>query len=173
MVRRSTPTPLDDVAEPAVVRAADASARDHGEAAVRDLPDLSSLPVAGLTRRRLAGIIGALLAAWIVIVFARQVGDAAAATARVEQMTADNSVRSKEVVALARELDQIRRDRFIEQQARGHGLGTSKEIAFTLAEDAPPLADDAPGSASVRLGARSAQVSPIERWMTLLFGPGD
>ena len=78
-----------------------------------------------------------------------------------------------EVAALARELGQIERQRFIEQQARGSRPRRPKEIAFTLAEDAPPLPDDAPGSASVRLGARDTQVSPLERWLTLLFGPGD
>jgi len=172
MVRRHAPTPPDDERDPAVAPEAPSDRRTTDEG-VRDLPDLSSLPIAGLTRRRLAGLLGALLAVWIVVVFARQVGDASAAAARVEQMSVDNAVLSKDVGALARELDLIKRQRFVEQQARAHGLGTSKEIAFTLAEDAPPLADDAPGSASVRLGAKAAQVSPLDRWLTLLFGPGD
>ncbi len=144
-----------------------------GQDLVADLPDLSSLGIAGLTRRHVAWILGAVIAAWIVIVFARQVGDAQAATARVEQMTIDNDGLSTRVEALSRELDMIRREAYIEQQARAHGLGGPKEIAFTLAQDAPPLPDDAPGSASVRLGARATQVSPLERWLTLLFGPGE
>ena len=45
------------------------------------------------------------------------------------------------------------------------------EIPFTLAPDAPPLAVDAPGSAAVRLGAESEHVAPLERWLTVLFGP--
>jgi cell division protein FtsB len=147
--------------------------RASADAAVRDLPDLSSLGIAGLTRRRMAGLLGALIAVWIVIVFARQVGEASAATARVDQMTIDNAALTQEVDALTRELDLIRRQDFIEEEARGVGLGTSKEIAFRLAEDAPPLPDDAPGSASVRLGAKAAQVSPLDRWLTLLFGPAD
>ena len=44
---------------------------------------------------------------------------------------------------------------------------------FTLDPQAPALAADAPGSASVRLGAESARVSPLDRWLTLLFGPSD
>ena len=173
MVRRHASTPPD--VDPEVIAAPDAPSDDGSTdpTSARDLPDLSSLGIAGLTRRRLAGIIGALLAVWIVVVFARQVGDASAAAARVEQMTTDNAALSRDVSALARELGQIKRQTFIEQAARAHRLGTSKEIAFTLAEDAPPLTDDAPGSASVRLGARDAQVSPLERWLTLLFGPGD
>jgi len=45
------------------------------------------------------------------------------------------------------------------------------EIPFTLAPGASPLPDDAPGSAVRRLGAAPA-VSPLERWLTILFGPG-
>lgn len=139
----------------------------------RDIPDLSSLPIAGITRRRLSGLIGALLAVWIVVVFARQVGEAQAAASRAERLATDNVTLSAEVAGLARELDQIQRQRYIEQQAREYRLGGAREIAFTLAPDAPPLADDAPGSASVRLGAERTRVSPLERWLTLLFGPGD
>jgi cell division protein FtsB len=137
------------------------------------IPDLSSLPIAGITRRRLAGLIGALLAVWIVVVFARQVGEAQAAASRAERLAVDNVAQSTEVAGLARELDLIQRRRYIDQQARGYGLGGAKEIPFTLAPHAPPLSDDAPGSASVRLGAERTQVTPLERWLTLLFGPGD
>ena len=139
----------------------------------REAPDLSSLAIAGITRRHLAGLIGVLVAVWIVVVFARQVGDAQAAAARAEQIAQDNVTLSTEVAGLTRELDQIQRQRYIEQQARGYGLGATKEIPFVLAEDAPLLADDAPGSASVRLGADKPRVSPLESWLTLLFGPTD
>lgn len=139
----------------------------------RDAPDLSSLSIAGITRRHLAGLIGVLVAIWIVVVFARQVGDAQAAASRAEQIARDNVTLSTEVAGLARELDQIQRQRYIEQQARGYGLGASKEIPFVLTEDAPPLADDAPGSASVRLGADRSRASPLESWLTVLFGPTD
>lgn len=176
MVRRPPATPPLDELDETVDGPPDAGSPEREPAnrdLVADLPDLSSLGIAGLTRRRVAWILGAVLAAWIVIVFARQVGDAQAATARVEQMTVDNDGLSTKVEALSRELDLIKRQAYIEQQARAHGLGGPKEIAFTLAQDAPPLPDDAPGSASVRLGARTTPISPLERWMTLLFGPGD
>lgn len=143
-----------------------------GDDDARDIPDLSSLPIAGITRRRLAGLIGAMLAVWIVVVFARQVGEAQAAASRAEQLATDNVTLSAEVAGLARELDQIQRQRYIEQQARGYRLGGAREVPFTLAPHAPTLADDAPGSASVRLGAERSRVSPLERWLTLLFGPG-
>ena len=61
----------------------------------------------------------------------------------------------------------------IQQAARGYGLGRPAEIAFTLAADAPTLPDDAPGSAAVRVGATLGDVTPLERWLTVLFGPAD
>jgi len=154
-------------------RIASADDAPDADADAREAPDLSSLAIAGITRRHLAGLIGVLVAVWIVVVFARQVGDAQAAAARAEQIAQDNVTLSTEVAGLARELDQIQRQRYIEQQARGYGLGATKEIPFVLAEDAPPLAEDAPGSASVRLGADRTRVSPLESWLTLLFGPTD
>jgi len=154
-------------------RIASADDAPEADADAREAPDLSSLAIAGITRRHLAGLIGVLVAVWIVVVFARQVGDAQAAAARAEQIAQDNVTLSTEVAGLARELDQIQRQRYIEQQARGYGLGATKEIPFVLAEDAPPLAEDAPGSASVRLGADRTRVSPLESWLTLLFGPTD
>jgi cell division protein FtsB len=172
MVRRPAPMPPDDDLDAIDPRPA-VPARSVDEVELAEIPDLSSLPIAGITRRRLAGVIGVLIAAWIVVVFARQVGEAQAAASRAEQLAVDNVARTAEVAGLTRELDQIQRRRYIEQQARGYGLGGAKEIPFMLAPHAPPLPDDAPGSASVRLGAERTRVTPLERWLTLLFGPGD
>lgn len=162
MLRRPIDPPPDDDPPRAV-----------GPVTFADLPDLSNLPIAGLTRRRVAGILGAVLAMWIVVVFARQVGEASAATARAEQMAIANGALAQEVAGLERELEIIGRQRYIEQQARAFGIGSRKEIAFSLAPDAPPLPKDAPGSASVRLGADTTRVTPLESWLTLLFGPSD
>ena len=163
MSRPSTPEPLDDAPEdldPAL--AADAG---------RPSLDLATLPIVGLTRRRVAMIASAMLAAWIVIAFARQVAEASDASTRAEDIAAGNAMLGLEVAAMERELDAIARQRFIEQQARAHGVGGADEIPFTLAPDAPPLPDDAPGSAAVRLGAEVDDVAPLERWLTVLFGP--
>jgi hypothetical protein len=135
-------------------------------------PDLAALPIAGITQRRMAILLGALLAAWIVLLFARQVSDASAASSRAEAMIAENAARHAEIAALERELDRIQHPRFILQQARGHGLGGHKEIAFTLDPDAPPLPANAPGSAALRVGAPAA-VSPLESWLTILFGSSE
>jgi hypothetical protein len=41
-----------------------------------------------------------------------------------------------------------------------------------LEPDVPPLPDNAPGSAAQRVGAPVA-VSPLESWLSLLFGSDD
>ena len=164
--------PNDEDDPETVDRAPDEPRRNGPRDAARATADLSSLAVAGLTRRRMATIIGALIAVWIVVVFARQVGSASAATARAEQMATDNAALSTQVDLMSRELQEIQQPAYVQQAARAYGLGGRKEIAFALAPDAPPLADDAPGSASVRVGSEATRVSPLDRWLTLLFGPG-
>jgi hypothetical protein len=136
-------------------------------------PDLSSLPIVGITGRRMAIAIGVVLAVWIVLMFARQVGDASAASSRAEVLVVSNAGQAARVAALSRELDQIQQARYIDQQARAFGLGKSREIAFTLDPNAPALPSDAPGSASVRLGTSTDGGSPLDHWLTLLFGSGD
>jgi hypothetical protein len=168
MIRRADPSPPEDTAE---------EAEESGQSPVTATfqpfgpggPDLSALPIAGITQRRIAIVLGALIAAWIVLLFARQVGDASAASSRAEAMIAENAVRHSAIAGLERELDRIQQRRFILQQARAHGLGGHKEIAFTLDPDAPPLPPDAPGSAAQRVGA-PITISPLESWLSLLFG---
>jgi hypothetical protein len=87
-------------------------------------------------------------------------------------MRTANTAAQENVAALQAELDLIGRQAYIGQQARGYRLGTSKEIPFTLADDAPPLPTDAPGSAGVRLGSTVEHSTPLESWVRLLFGPG-
>lgn len=157
--------------------AAEAQDTDEGtpdrEAAVTTALDLAALPIAGITRRRVGILACAMLAAWIVIAFARQVGEASAATARADDIASANAALRIEVGALERELDLIARQRYIEQQGRAYGLGGPREIAFALERDAPALPADAPGSAAQRIGAPSEAVTPLERWLTVLFGPSD
>lgn len=172
MFRRTAVTPPEDPPPSAQEGQGEAPLEPSEGTAPRrpSAPDFSALPVVGITRRRVTAAIGMLLAVWIVIVFARQVGEASAATSRAEQISIDNVSLRREIATLDRELELIGRQRYIEQQARGYGLGGRREVAFTLAQDAPALAPDAPGSASVRVGAPGA-VPPLERWLTLLFGP--
>ena len=171
MLRRTAPPPPEDASdETGEDRPSDPAARfqPFGPGG----PDLSALPIAGFTQRRMAVLLGALLAAWIVLLFARQVGDASAASSRAETMIAENAVRHGEIAGLERELDRIQQRRFILQQARGHGLGGHNEIAFTLDPNAPPLEANAPGSAALRVGAPPS-VSPLESWLDIIFGSDD
>lgn len=158
MFRRTPQTPTDD-------------ARDRSDPLPSE-PDLAALPIFGITRRQMAGVLGVLLAVWIVVVFARQVSEASAATTRAEAMIDANTAKRGEVAGLERELTRIQQQRFVLLQARGYGLGGLREVAFTLDTGAQPLDDTAPGSAALRIGAHGS-VSPLERWLTLLFGPGD
>jgi hypothetical protein len=136
-------------------------------------PGLPALPIVGITRRRVAAVVAVLLAIWIVSVFVRQVGEASTATGRADALAASNVALARQVASLERELELIARPRFVNQQARGYQLGSSREIPFALAPGAPVLPEDAPGSAALRVGVVRDTVSPLERWLTVLFGPED
>jgi cell division protein FtsB len=153
--------------EPEAPEIPDVAPRQTAAAA---LGSLSDLPVAGLTRRRIAVLIAALVAAWVIVLFARQVGEASEATARADAMAAHNAQLQEDVAGLEQELGLIQRQSYVAQAARGYRLGTPDEIPFTLAEDAPSLAPDAPGSASTRLGTTADRERPIDAWARLLFG---
>jgi cell division protein FtsB len=131
---------------------------------------LADLPVAGLTRRRMALLIGALVAAWVIVLFARQVSEASEASTRADEMRAQNVVLAANVTALEDELALIQRQAYIEQQAREYRLGAPRERPFILAADALPLASDAPGTAATRLGSNLDDATPLESWLDLLFG---
>jgi cell division protein FtsB len=145
----------------------------HGPDATTDGIDLSALSIAGITKRRVAWVGVALVAAWIVLIFARQASEGAAAGARADQVARDNAALAAEVAALEDELQMIERPAYVNQQARAYGLGTGDEIPFTLDPAVPTPGPDAPGSASARVGAAEERVTPLESWLSLLFGPAD
>ncbi len=155
------PLTLDDPSE--------VIADEPGPAPSRTLEGLS---IAGITRRRVAWVASGVLSVWIVVLFARQVGDASAATGRADKIRESNVALATDVEARRRELELIQKQTFIVEQARAYQLGRPRERPFTLAPDAPPLGEDAPGSASLRLGARDATTSPLDSWLSLLFGSG-
>jgi cell division protein FtsB len=133
--------------------------------------DPGVLPMAGISPRRLVQLIAVVALAWGMISFGRQLASASSAAGRAEQLQAATTQLGAEVSAMQDELTLIQEQRYIDQQARAYRLGTSGEIPFALAADAPPLPDDAPGSASVRLGAEHVTRSPVDSWLELLFGP--
>lgn len=132
---------------------------------------LAGLGIAGLSRRRLAVAVGLLVVAWIAIAFGRQLGAASAAQARAEALAGEVERRAGEVAALEAELELVQRPAYLRQQARAYGLGAPDEIPFAIDPNAPPLPADAPGSAATRLGERVERPTPLEVWLTILFGP--
>jgi cell division protein FtsB len=165
---RSPKRPASDAPVPDATPETPAPAPDTG--ASMPFASLADLPVAGLTRRRMALLLAALVAAWVIVLFARQVSEASEASTRADEMRVHNEALAADVIALEDELALIQRQAYIEQQAREYRLGTAREIPFILADDAPPLAADAPGTAATRLGAGSGEVTPLDSWLTLLFG---
>jgi hypothetical protein len=163
MSPRNVPPGSADPAAPDDPSGAVSEAGSHG-------PDLPGLPTIGITRRRMAFLGAAFATVWIVIGFARQVGEASAASSRLTDLRRGNTELAAEVAALEGELDLIQGQPYILLQAHGYGLGGPRDIAFTLSER-PVLAPDAPGSAAVRLGARADGETPLESWLSLIFGP--
>jgi hypothetical protein len=123
-----------------------------------------------LSRRRVITAAGVLVAGLLVLTFARQVGDATAASNRAAELRAGNDQLRTDVARLEDDLSHVQDPRFIGLEGRAYGLGGPREIHFALAAGAPPLAADAPGSASVRLGADPPHESPLDSWLDVLFG---
>jgi cell division protein FtsB len=171
MDRRPARTP--ELPEPTEVDPTTPAAGDPGDppSVESAVPGLDSLPLPGITRRRVAFLVTALVTAWIVIVFARQVSDASAATSTAERIAQQNTVLTAQVASLERELQVIQQPGYIALAARAYGLGSSREVPFRLADGAAALGPDAPGSASQALGTRLAHRSPLETWLSVLFGP--
>lgn len=142
--------------------------------ATRSIPmlDPASLPMPSLSRRRVITAAGVLLAGLLALTFARQVGEANAASTRAIELRAANAALRDEVARLERDLGHVQDPRFIRLAGRAFGLGGPREIPFALAAGAPPLAADAPGGAAVRLGAPQRPENPLDAWLDVLFGAG-
>ncbi len=169
MIRPSTREPVDDLEADGPVDDEQGDPDDASDST--GTASLEGLSIAGITRRRAALVLAALVSIWIVAVFVRQVGDASAATARADRIRVANRELGADVSALQAELQLIQKQEYIEQQARGYGLGSGRERPFALVADASPLPQDAPGSASARLGATRGDQTPFESWLSILFGP--
>jgi cell division protein FtsB len=171
--RAHTPTepPDPDPHDDATTTPAVAAETSDGPAA--DGVDLSALSIAGITKRRVGWLCAALAAAWIVVIFARQASEGATAAARADQVAADNAALAAEVAALEHEKQMIEKPEYIAQQARGIRIGGPNEIPFTLDPSVPSPGPNAPGSAATAVGADDERVTPLESWLSLLFGPAD
>ena len=89
---------------------------------------LDGLAIAGITRRRAGWIAAAAFTAWIVLVFARQVGDASAKSGQVDQRRAENAATQTEIGAL----EQGRRESEVSKRAPIY-----KKFQEVLADDVP------------------------------------
>lgn len=129
-------------------------------------------PSMPLTRRRLAMLVAGLVALWLVGVFARQVGEAAAAANQADLMRARNAAMERDVASLEQEIKLIKQPAFVSQMARGYLLGTPVEISFTLDPNAPALAANAPGSLGIKPDVPARDATPLDSWLQALFGSG-
>lgn len=164
------PKPPSRVAVPEEVEDPDPGA---APAASPSAVSLAGLGIAGLSRRRVGIAVTALVAVWIVVGFAGQASEAARAADRAVQEQATNEALVAHVAALRDELGLIQTQRWILQQARAYGLGSTSERPFEIAPGAPSLAPDAPGSSARRLGSVAVQRSPLDAWLDALFGPSN
>jgi cell division protein FtsB len=125
-----------------------------------------------LSRRRVVTAAGILVATWLLLSFARQVGEASAASDRADALRDSNAAMRDEVAQLQLDLTRVTDRNYILLAGRSYGLGGPGEIPFALEAGAPSLPPDAPGSASVRLGARHDDGGPLDAWLDALFGSG-
>jgi hypothetical protein len=172
MLRSPRPAPRDDVDPTEPGATGGPGPLDAPGAAPGAAPSLAGLGIAGVSRRRIAWAGLAIAAAWIVLGFAGQAVDAARATTRVAEERVLDATAAAETAALRDELRLVTQQRWVLQQARAYQLGSRKERPFAVAPGAPALPPDAPGSAARRLGAATAEPSPLEVWLEILFGPG-
>ena len=153
MLRRFFPTPTDDA--PDETDPTDSSVAGSGSSGE---PDLAALPIVGITRRRAAILLGALLAGWIIILFARQVSEASAATGRAETMVADNAARKSEIAGLERELQRIQQPRYRRPAgARLRPRRLEGDRLHARARTRRRSRPTHPGSAGLRVGARNVR----------------
>jgi type II secretory pathway pseudopilin PulG len=124
----------------------------------------------GLSPRRLAVLVAGFLCLYMVGVFARQVGEAASASAEADAMRARNAALRQDLDSLRAELELIQQPGFVGSTARGYGLGSAGELTVTLDPHAPPLPPDAPGSVGIRPEPGTVTQSPLEAWLQALFG---
>lgn len=129
---------------------------------------LGRMPVAGFSRRSLAVVVGVVVVAWIVFVFARAVADSAASSDRVDQLRQQTAAAATRLEAAERELEIIQSPDYLQLQARAYGYGGAGERAFALEPDGPSPRPITPLGAEPGSGGRS---TPLDDWLDLLFGP--
>jgi type II secretory pathway pseudopilin PulG len=154
-------------------RAADARAADAR--AARSTPSTRTGSRAAFRPRRLHAILVAIaiVSVWLVLVFARALGDVDRATARHQQMSDDAAALQTRLDADRRELALVQTDAFQRLQARAYGMGAANEVVFSLPADAPTPAPIVPlgaTSAAADDAAPASATTPLDAWLEILFG---
>ena len=98
----------------------------------------------------------AIVAIWLVFVFARALGDVDHATARKQSIAAEAATLQARLDADHREQLIVQTDAFQAMQARAYGLGAPGEIVFSLPQDAPSPAPITPLGATTTTAAATA-----------------
>ncbi len=108
-----------------------------------------------------------ILGAWLLITFGRGLAQLNEAADRQAAAAAEVSVLSDRLDAGQRELVLVQTDAFQEMQARSFGMGATGEVVFGLEAGAPAAPPITPLGATP---AAEAQLSPLDAWLSLLFG---
>ncbi|MGH2468227.1 MAG: hypothetical protein ACRDGL_10965 [Candidatus Limnocylindrales bacterium] len=125
-------------------------------------------PMLGLHARQAALVVGILLVAWIVFIFARAVATTSAAHERADHLRAANAAQEARLAAEQEELTIVQGQPFIKLQARAYGVGAPGERPFALAAGASSPRPIVPLGAAP---APAAPETPLDAWLVLLFGP--
>jgi cell division protein FtsB len=121
-----------------------------------------------LERRGAAAIVfGLFVAGGIVFVFAGTLARATELDQEAARARAEVAALEERLAAGNAEVEFLRSDRFLEQQARVVGYGERGEQPFRLPADAPSPEPIVPLGGRVD---RSVASAPLEAWLELLFG---
>ncbi len=109
----------------------------------------------------------AIVGLWLVLVFGRALTSLNEATARQAILAGEANALEQRLEAGRREQALVQTDSFQALQARSFGLGEAGERVFSLSMDVPTVALVEPLGAAQR---HATGASPLDAWLTLLFG---
>ena len=132
------------------------------EAALR----LDSVPLGGLTRRHVAWILGVVLAAMLVLAFARAIAASTAAMTQADALRQSNAELRAEVGRLRAEKELIGSPQFVRIAGRAYGYGRVDEQPFSLSPGAPSPAPVGDGGGD----GDGADASPLDAWIAMFVG---
>jgi hypothetical protein len=114
-----------------------------------------------------AVVFGLFVVGALIFVFAGTLTRAGELEREAEAARAEVAALEARLAAGQAELEFIKTDAFVRQQARAYAYGRRDETPFSLPADAPSPPPLRPlGSA----GLETAAVTPLEAWLALLFG---